>query len=145
MEHMSLLDLPSSLTHHLEIKVLQGKKILCHVTPSLFRNKSFMLEEMTWRNASKFAIFYMYENPKLLFPFFISYYFIFSPNEYPGLCLYRPGHSLGKKVKWHEMKNGKSNFGLLYIQNMANFEVFHWVISSSINLFFRKSVNNLSK
>ena len=29
-----------------------------------------MLDEMTRRSASKFAIFYVYENPKLLFPFF---------------------------------------------------------------------------
>ena len=36
---------------------------------ALFRNKSFMLNEMTRRNASKFAIFYIYENPKLLFHF----------------------------------------------------------------------------
>ena len=28
---------------------------------------------------------YLYENPKLLFPFFISCYFIFSPNDCPGL------------------------------------------------------------
>ena len=53
---------------------------------SLFRNKIFMLDEMIRWNASKFAIFYIYENPKLLFPFFISYYFIFFPNECPGLC-----------------------------------------------------------
>ena len=51
------------------------------------------------RNASKFAIFLWKENPKLLFPFFILYYFIFSPNEYPDLCQHRPGHSLGKKIK----------------------------------------------
>ena len=29
---------------------------------------------------------YLYENPKLLFPFFILCYFIFSHNECPGLC-----------------------------------------------------------
>ena len=62
-----------------------------------FRNKKFLLDEMTWWNASKFAMFYIYENPKLLFPFFISCYFIFSPNECPGLCLHRPGHSLRQK------------------------------------------------
>ena len=37
----------------------------------------FVLDEMFQRNASKFAIFYIYENPKLLFPFFISCYFIY--------------------------------------------------------------------
>ena len=34
----------------------------------------FMLDEKFQWNASKFAIFYMYKNPKLLFPFFISEY-----------------------------------------------------------------------
>ena len=46
----------------------------------------FVLDEKFQRNASKFAIFYIYENPKLLFPFFISCYFIFFPNECLGLC-----------------------------------------------------------
>ena len=45
-----------------------------------------MLDEMSKQNASKFAIFYIYENPKLLLTFFISCYFIFFPNECPGLC-----------------------------------------------------------
>ena len=35
----------------------------------------------------------------LLFPFFISCYFLFSPNKCPGVCRHRPGHSLGKKNK----------------------------------------------
>ena len=56
-------------------------QIFCRVVisyiVSLFRNKRFMLDEMTWQNASKFAIFYIYENPKLIFPFFISCYFFF--------------------------------------------------------------------
>ena len=59
---------------------------------------------MFQRNASKFAIFCIYENPKLLFPFFISCYFIFLPNECPGLWQHRPGNSLGnekrKKQLW---------------------------------------------
>ena len=37
-----------------------------------------MLDEMTQQNASKFAIFYEYENPKMLFPFIILCNFIFS-------------------------------------------------------------------
>ena len=40
----------------------------------LFRNKRFMLDEMTQRSTWKFAIFYVYKNPKLLFPFFISFH-----------------------------------------------------------------------
>ena len=39
------------------------------INKALFRNKRFVLDEMTQWNASKFAIFYIYENPKLLFPF----------------------------------------------------------------------------
>ena len=81
----------------------------------LLRNKMFMLDEMLLWNASKFAIFYTYKNPKLLFLFFILCNFIFSPNECPGLCRHRLGHSLGGKIKLHEMKNGKSNFGFSYI------------------------------
>ena len=49
---------------------------------TLLRNKRFMLDEMTQRSASKFAIFYIYENPKLLFDFSFSCY----ANECPGLC-----------------------------------------------------------
>ena len=37
----------------------------------------FVLNEKFQRNASKFAISIIYENPKLLFPFYISDYFIF--------------------------------------------------------------------
>ena len=65
----------------------------------------------------KFAIFCIYENPELLFTFFISCYFTLFPNE----CRHRPGHSLGEKIKLHKMKNGKSNFGFSSIQNMAKF------------------------
>ena len=35
------------------------------------------------------------------------------------------GHSLGEKIKQHEMKNEKNYMGLLMIKNMANFEAFH--------------------
>ena len=48
------------------------------VTSALFRNKRFMLDEMTQQNTSKLATFYIHENPKFLFPFFISCYSIFS-------------------------------------------------------------------
>ena len=57
-------------------------QIFCRVVisyiVSLFRNKRFMLDEMTWQNASKFAIFYIYENPKLIFPFFVTLFLPFS-------------------------------------------------------------------
>ena len=44
----------------------------------------------------KFAIFYIYENPKLHFSILHTLFF---PNECPGLCQHRPGHSLGEKNK----------------------------------------------
>ena len=80
---------------------------------SLLPTSGFVLNEKFQRNASKFAIFYIYENPKLLFPFFISCYFIFLPNECPGLCRHRPGHSLVKKIKLLEMENEKNYLGFL--------------------------------
>ena len=36
----------------------------------LFRNKRFMLDEMTSQNASKFTIFLDYENPNIFFSVF---------------------------------------------------------------------------
>ena len=50
-------------------------EFLKYVHTSLFRKKRFMLDEKFQQNASKFAIFYRYDNPKLLYPFFISCYF----------------------------------------------------------------------
>ena len=38
----------------------------------------------------------------------------FPPNECPGLCRHRPGHSLGKNIKLHEMKNEKKLHGFSY-------------------------------
>ena len=49
------------------------------VRRSLFRKKRLMLDEKFQQNASKFTIFYIYENPKLLLPFFISCYFFIFP------------------------------------------------------------------
>ena len=52
----------------------------------------------TLRNLPYFI--YIYETPKLLFPFFISCYILyFPPNKWPRLCLHRLGHSLRKKSK----------------------------------------------
>ena len=39
----------------------------------LFRNERFMLDEMTRQNASKIAIFYVYENPKFFSNVYIKY------------------------------------------------------------------------
>ena len=64
---------------------------------TLLRNKRFLLKILEKQNTSKFAIFLEYKNPRSFF--FISCYFIFFPNERPGLCRHRPGHSLGEKIK----------------------------------------------
>ena len=42
-----------------------------------FRNKRFMLDEMTKRNASKFAIFLGYENPCFFFVFYFMLFYFF--------------------------------------------------------------------
>ena len=72
-------------------------------------------DEKFQQNASKFAIiFYTIQKPKVAF--FISCYFIFLPNECPGLCQHRPGHLLVKKIKLVEMKNEKNYTGFLIIR-----------------------------
>ena len=45
-----------------------------YTTRSLLPISEFVLDEMLQQTASKFAIFYIYENPKLPFLFFISCY-----------------------------------------------------------------------
>ena len=80
-------------TYHFKVKTYHQAKIrnfsrssILAAKHALFRNKKFILDEMTRRNASKFAIFYIYENPKFLFPFFISCMDLFYPYECSGLC-----------------------------------------------------------
>ena len=71
-----------------------------------------MLDEIFQQNASKFAIILEYENPCSFFR--ISFRAnLFFPNEFPGLCRHGPGHSLGKKIKLHEVKNKKSTWDFL--------------------------------
>ena len=65
---------------------------------SLLQISGFVLNEKFQRNASKITIFYIHVNPKLLFPSFILFYFIFFPNEWAGLCRHRPGHSSGEYI-----------------------------------------------
>ena len=45
---------------------------------SLFRKKRFMLDENFQQNASEFVIFYIHENPKLLFLFLFHATLFFS-------------------------------------------------------------------
>ena len=46
---------------------------------ALFGNKRFMLDEMTWRNASKFAINYIYK--KTIVAFSIFHFVFFGKNN----------------------------------------------------------------
>ena len=66
---------------------------------SLLPISGFVLDEKFQWNASKFAVFYMYEKWKAKVVFSIFHFgqlFYVFPNECPGLCRHRPGHSLGK-------------------------------------------------
>ena len=72
---------------------IRWKLLLGTGTRSLLQISEFVLDKKLQQNASKFAIFYIFENPKVLFLLFISCYFIFLPNECPGLCRHKPGHS----------------------------------------------------
>ena len=57
-------------TNHPNAEKECGRNLLNSWTGT-FPISGFVLDEKFQRNASKFAIFYVYENPKLLFPFFI--------------------------------------------------------------------------
>ena len=52
-------------------QLMKVQNIQCHEDGSNFINQRCVVKLIVQRNASKFAIFYVYENPKLLFPFFI--------------------------------------------------------------------------
>ena len=65
-------------------------------------------QALSRRNASKFAIYYIYQNPKLLFPFFISCYYIFSLVQSTQTRVF-----IREKIQQHEMEKG--NFGFSYI------------------------------
>ena len=76
----------------------------------------FVLNEKFQRNTLKFAIFYIdIRTPKVAFSVFHFVLLYFFPNECPGPCRHILGHSLGKNIKKHEMKNGKNNYGFSYI------------------------------
>ena len=122
---------------------LQQKTMQSHGS-SLFKNKMFMLDEMTWRNASKFAIFLEYKNQHSFFSFFISCYLIFSlMNSLVYFNIDQPRIHQREKIKQHEMKYEGELQWFSYSKNTANFEAFRQVISSSINLLFLKSATVL--
>ena len=65
--------------------------------------------------------------------FFFLLYIFFFPNECPGMCQHRPGHSLEKKSS--AMK--KSAWFFIF-QKYANIEEFLGTIRQLINIFFLK-------
>ena len=66
----------------------------------------------------------MYKKTHVVFFVFHFEQLSFFPNECSGLCRHRLGHSLVKKIKLLEMKNGKKLHGFSYYKNMAKFEAF---------------------
>ena len=95
---------------------------------TLFRKKSFMLDEMFQRNAPKFAIFLEYEN---------SYF--------PPVFYFVQVQSLGKNKVARNEKRTKTMWAFSHSKNMTNFQAFHYTISSSINLWFLKSATTLKQ
>ena len=77
------------------------RKKLRH-TEALLRNKRFMLGHVLYMAC---------KNPKLLFLFFISCYFIFPLMNALCLCWHRSGHSLGEKIMCPKWKNEKNYIG----------------------------------
>ena len=70
----------------------------------LYENSSEMLQNLPY-------FIQVYENPKLFFPFFISCYFLFFPNECPGLC-----RQLGKNKVAQNEKQKRQPWVFVYIK-----------------------------
>ena len=87
--HINHLCVGKCCSHHIFIRprnrhivVYLGSSTRCHHDPyqgvTLLKNKKFMLDEMTQRTASKFAIFHIYENQNFafsVFHFVLLYFF----------------------------------------------------------------------
>ena len=58
--------------------------------------------------------------------FFVLHFeqLLYYPNECPGLCQHRPGHSLVKKMKVARNEKRKKQRRFSYHKNIANFEAF---------------------
>ena len=59
--------------------------------------------------------YFMYKKTHVVILFFISCKWVMNAlgNECPGLCPHRSGHSSGKNIKLHDMKNEKNYVGFL--------------------------------
>ena len=54
--------------------IIEKNSAIC-IGITLFRKKRFMLDDKLQLNASKFAMFYIYKNPELPFPFHAILFF----------------------------------------------------------------------
>ena len=82
-EELALMVIPPSVEKRVKTKARTEASAPAETQQGLplriLTNKKFMLDAMTQRTASKFAIFLEYENPHSFF--ILCYYFIFSLNE----------------------------------------------------------------
>ena len=81
-------------------------------------------------------------NKKTHVVFFISCNLIFLPHKCPGLYQHRPGHSLGKSIKLHEMKNEKNYVRFLITKIWQIWKHFSTSIKVSANYLFLKSATH---
>ena len=85
---------------------------------SLIRNKMFILDEIAWKNASKFFIFNnVYKNPKLLYFFsFHEYYIFFTLSVMNNLVYFDidQGHKGENYNDLHELKKLKKQLRVYY-------------------------------
>ena len=61
----------------------------------------------------RFKICHTFNIRKPMLFFHYSFHGTFFPNEWPDPCRHRPGHSLGKEIKYHEMNNEKTTWVFL--------------------------------
>ena len=73
--------------------------------------KSFCLMKWPGKTLQNLPYFIYIWKPKVAFPFFISFYYIFFPNECPGLFRHRPGHSIGEKKSSSKWKMKETTLG----------------------------------
>ena len=127
---MSKLTCPYQTDHPLNVSL---KKLVCFSFEfiTLFRKKKFLVNLITKRNASIFAMFMEKENPSVFCFVFHLKELSFFPYECPGLCRHRNQSC----SKWKTKKLRGFSFSI----NIAYFEAFLSVFKLTKNLFFLKS------
>ena len=73
---------------------------------SSLNSKKMLQNLLCFYNKKTYVVFFVFHFEQLSF----------CPNECPGLCRHRPGHSLVKKIKLLEMKNEKNYMGFLILK-----------------------------